>query len=282
MSVLGSVVSRDGSVVGFEVTGHGPPLVLVHGGTADRGRWAPVLRQLADRFTVYAVDRRGRGLSTAEAETYALAREGEDIAAVAEAAGRDVYVVAHSYGALCALEAAALTDAIGRMVLYEPPIPTAGNPVFTAAVRDRIRSAPDPETRLETFFREVIHVPDSELPAMKRTPVWQARLAAVHTIVRELDAVEAFTVTPRLAGISVPVRLFLGTESPAYFAPAAEAVVAALPHADIVELRGQDHLAIDRAPEEFVTGVVGFVSGIGGLYRPKHKRPRLRWWGRGS
>ncbi|SDW57337.1 Pimeloyl-ACP methyl ester carboxylesterase [Amycolatopsis xylanica] len=264
MSVLGSVVSRDGSVVGFEVTGHGRPLVLVHGGTADRSRWAPVLRQLADRFTVYAVDRRGRGLSTAEAETYALAREGEDIAAVAEAAGRDVYVVAHSYGALCSLEAATITDAIGRMVLYEPPIPTRGNPVFSAKVRDRIRSAPDPQTRLETFFREVIHVPESELPAMRRTPVWQARLAAVHTIVRELDAVEEFTVSDRLTRISVPVRLFLGTESPAYFAPAAEAVAAALPHADVVPLHGQDHLAIDRDPEQFVAQVLGFVSGMAG------------------
>jgi len=47
------------------------------------------------------MDRRGRGLSTAEAGAYGLEREAEDVAAVAEALGNDVYVVAHSY-ARCA------------------------------------------------------------------------------------------------------------------------------------------------------------------------------------
>ena len=109
-----SVVSADGTTIGFESLGAGPPLVLVHGGTADRTRWAPVRERLAERYTVHIVDRRGRGLSTAEADQYDIRREGEDIAAVVAAVGPDVYLFGHSYGALCSLEAALLTDAIGR------------------------------------------------------------------------------------------------------------------------------------------------------------------------
>ena len=35
-----SVVSADGTRIGCEVVGAGPPLLLVHGSTADRSRWA--------------------------------------------------------------------------------------------------------------------------------------------------------------------------------------------------------------------------------------------------
>ncbi|TDD87115.1 alpha/beta fold hydrolase [Actinomadura rubrisoli] len=241
-------------------------MVLVHGGTADRGRWAPVLAGLAERYGVHAVDRRGRGLSTAEVGPYNIRREGEDIAAVTEAVGRDVYVVAHSYGALCALESALLTDAIGRMVLYEPPLPTGDRHVVAPDVLDRLRTATaagHPEEVLKTFFREVIRLGPDEIEAMRTTPIWGARLAAAPTIVRELEAVGCFEVSDRLARIEIPVRLLLGTRSPAYFAPAAEAIAARLPQADVLPLHGQDHMGIDRDPEQFITAVLNFASSAG-------------------
>jgi pimeloyl-ACP methyl ester carboxylesterase len=68
------VVSPDGSRIGVERAGSGPALVLVHGGTADRSRWTAVREQLAQSFTLHLVDRRGRGLSTAEFDgDYSLA-----------------------------------------------------------------------------------------------------------------------------------------------------------------------------------------------------------------
>jgi pimeloyl-ACP methyl ester carboxylesterase len=56
-----------------------------------------VLDALAQRHSVYAVDRRGRGLSGDGAE-YGVEREFEDIAAVAEALDAPVDVLGHSYG----------------------------------------------------------------------------------------------------------------------------------------------------------------------------------------
>jgi pimeloyl-ACP methyl ester carboxylesterase len=68
-----------------------------------------------------------------------------------ETAGRDVYLVGHSYGALCSLEAALITDAIGRMLLHEPPAPTPGRPVATAQVLERIRPPRPPGTTNESW-----------------------------------------------------------------------------------------------------------------------------------
>ncbi|SRX96138.1 putative hydrolase or acyltransferase of alpha/beta superfamily [Natronococcus occultus SP4] [Mycobacterium shimoidei] len=121
-----TVTSPDGTVVGYESVGAGPHLLLVHGSTGTRARWSVVTPTLAQRYSVHAMDRRGRGLSTAEAEPYSLAREAEDVAAVAEAVGGDVYVIGHSYGALAVLEAALITSAFRRIMLYEPPIPSPG------------------------------------------------------------------------------------------------------------------------------------------------------------
>jgi len=259
MSTLHSVESRDGSVIGFETIGQGPPLVLVHGSTADRTRWTPVLDTLAERFTVHAVDRRGRGLSTAEQTPYDLRREGEDIAAVVEAVGPDVYLVAHSYGALCSLEAALLTNAIHRMFLYEPP--TDGRSIVSSEARDKVRKVAatgDAEATLEALFREALGTPPSAIQAMKASPTWQARLGTAPTVMREIDGVESFDIVDRLEKITIPVRLLLGTESPAYFRSTAEAIASRLPNADLATLDRQAHLGVDGDPAQFTAAVFAF------------------------
>src|ERR671913_1412042 len=56
-----TVPSVDNTPIAYWRSGEGPPLVLVHGTAADHSRWKPVLPALEQHFTVYAVDRRGRG-----------------------------------------------------------------------------------------------------------------------------------------------------------------------------------------------------------------------------
>ena len=66
-----NVVSRDGTSIAAWRSGEGPPLVLIHGAAADHNRWAPVLPALEERFSVFAIYRRGRGQS-GDADEYAL------------------------------------------------------------------------------------------------------------------------------------------------------------------------------------------------------------------
>jgi pimeloyl-ACP methyl ester carboxylesterase len=98
------VTSKDGTRIACFRSGEGPPLVLVHGTAADHGRWRPVLPAFEERFTVCAVDRRGRG-GSGDSDDYAIEREFEDVAAVVDSLGEPVNLLGHSYGALCALEA---------------------------------------------------------------------------------------------------------------------------------------------------------------------------------
>jgi pimeloyl-ACP methyl ester carboxylesterase len=253
-----TVRSPDGTVIGFETLGDGPPMVLVHGTGADHTRWAGVRDRLAERYRLHLVDRRGRGLSRDEAAAYDIRREAEDIAAVAEAAGGDVYLVAHSYGALCALHAVRVTDAVTRLVAYEPPRPKPGEHVVGPDARSRMRAAAGPEEVLEIFLREALGLPPADIDAMRRTPVWPARVAAAPTIPRELEVVEGMEFGGWLGEIGVPVRLFAGTESPAYLRLAAEEVAARIPAADLMPMLGQAHQAMDFDPDQFVEAVFGF------------------------
>src|SRR4051794_7943794 len=138
-------VSADGTRIGWDVAGAGPPLVLLHGSVADRARWAAVRDGLARRFTLHLVDRRGRGLSAAEATgTYALAREADDVAAVLRAVGPDALVLAHSYGGTCALEAAARGAAVARLPRYQPGLGAGEGPGFPGAPPAARGAAPAP------------------------------------------------------------------------------------------------------------------------------------------
>ena len=124
------VRSRDGTPIAVFSRGNGPPLILVHGATADHTTFRVVGPRFAERFTVHAIDRRGRGAS-GDGPAYAIEREYEDVAAVAqtlaEMTGSAVDVLGHSYGGRCALGAALLTGTIHRVVSYEGAPAPAGS-----------------------------------------------------------------------------------------------------------------------------------------------------------
>src|SRR5262245_28615280 len=96
--------SKDDTVIAHRCMGRGPSLLLVHGTSVMARRWMPLLRKLAEAFTVCEMDRRGYGES-GDTATYSIESEICDIAACAAAVAEEpLDVVAHSYGALCALE----------------------------------------------------------------------------------------------------------------------------------------------------------------------------------
>lgn len=256
------VTSPDSTPIAVECAGSGPPLVLVHGSTATGKRWAPVLPALAGKFTVHCMDRRGRG-GSGDSGAYAIEREIDDVAAVVAAAGSEVDLLGHSFGAICALEAALRTRNVRRLVLYEPPIPTPGLQPFPPGSIVRMQALlerGDREGMLAVFFLEVNGMPAPEFERFRASPAWPARVALAHTLPREMAAVEAYRFDAhRFQALGIPALLLLGAESPPFFGAAVRAVCEALPDARIHLLAGQRHVAMDTAPGLFVEEVLGFL-----------------------
>lgn len=210
-----SVVSSDGTRIAFTPSGSGEPLLAVHGSAADASRWAGVATQLGSHFTVYAIDRRGRG-GSGDAVDYAIEREVDDITAVVRAIGAPLVLLGHSYGAICALEASLRVEGVSCLILYEPPLPV-GIEIYNPGQLDRLQAleqAGDREALLSTFLAEVVHATPDQLQLMRTLPVWQARLAAAPTLVRESRALERYVFTPeRWAGFDTPTLLLMGSDS---------------------------------------------------------------------
>jgi pimeloyl-ACP methyl ester carboxylesterase len=257
-----SITSTDGTTIAYARSGHGPPLVIVHGTAADHTRWAPILAELEQRFTVYAVDRRGRGASS-DSSVYSIEREFDDIAALVDSIGEPVVLLSHSYGALCSLEAALRTNHVRKLVLYEPPIP-AGLPIYAPGSIERLQTLLDKGDKagvVTTFFTETLHMPDAELKMLQSLPSWRARVDAARTIPRELREDERYRFDPaRFKAFKVPTLLVLGGASPAFFKAAIDAVHVALPSSRVVVLPGQQHVAMNTAPALFLHEVLPFLA----------------------
>ena len=197
------------------------------------------------------------------AASYAIEREFEDVAAVIEAIGEPVFLLGHSYGAICTLEASLLTDKVRRLILYEPPIPT-GLPLYPPAVPDRIQAlvdAGDPEAGLEMLLREIVRMQDSELQRYRALPIWKVRVQLAPTIPRELVVDRGYRFQPeRFASFAIPTLLLVGGDSPPAFRQATDAIAAALADVRVAVMAGQRHVAMDSAPELFLAEVGKFLS----------------------
>ncbi len=259
--------SRDGTPIGYWTSGDGPPLVLVHGTTADHvTAWRALRPHLEPHVTVHAVDRRGRGAS-GDAAAYALEREFDDIAAVvdavAETSGSPVNLLGHSYGGLCAFGAATRTANIGKLVLYEGWPTRNPNLYFpppgVVEQLDGLLAAGDHDAVVETFLRRVVSMPEAQVEAFKAQPTWGNRVATAPTIPRELRAFHAsgFDATDA-SQVDAPSLLLVGAKSDDWRAEA-DTTAGAMPRARVGLLEGHAHVAHLLAPELFAATALAFL-----------------------
>jgi pimeloyl-ACP methyl ester carboxylesterase len=222
-----------------------------------------VLPELERRFTVYAMDRRGRG-GSGDSPAYDLQREAEDVAAVVDSIDEPVAVLGHSYGGLCAIESAILTLNLRRLILYEA-VPLRGADGYKPGVIERLESmlvSGDIEGMLIATLREVVEMPQHEIELLRaQRDAWAVRLGNARTLPRELESEAQYIFAPeRFRNMRTPTLLVVGGESPPREMQNARGVAEALPHAKVVALPGQQHVAMHTAPELFVREVVRFLD----------------------
>lgn len=62
-------------MIAFNRVGHGPPVLFVHSGLANRTMWQPQLARFAKRYTCFAIDLPGYGESSTPAEAFSYPAE---------------------------------------------------------------------------------------------------------------------------------------------------------------------------------------------------------------
>ena len=261
------VTSRDGTVIAYEVSGSGKPLILVDGAMCyrDSGPMRPLAEQLKDRFTVVSYDRRGRGES-GNTLPWSLDREVEDIAALLAAVGGSAYIYGCSSGGALALEASSRLAGIERLVVYEAPFIVDGSrePMTDEKLRqlDAAVAAGRHGDAVKLFMR-FVGVPGVVLFIMPFMGVWKKLTGIAHTLPYDLTIVAPYErgrplPKDRWSGVKVPTLVVDGSKSPQWMRNAMQSLASVLPDARYRTLDGQTHMVVaaKQAPviKEFLAG----------------------------
>lgn len=244
-----TVVSRDGTAIAFSRLGQGPPLILVDGAFCfrDNGPTPKLAPLLAQRFTVFAYDRRGRGES-ADTAPYSVEREVEDLATLMDAAGGSAFVFGMSSGAGIVLRAGASDMRVKRIALYEPPFVADDNDSprrFDRETGDlqRLAAAGRRGEAVMYYMTEVFGAPKLAIYGMRAVMrrAWRKNESVAHTLPYDLAILDDWSVLTAGSAITMPTLVVGGAKSPPVLQRAVSTVCEAVPHAQRKMLAGQNH-----------------------------------------
>lgn len=257
---MDKTLSRDGTSIAYRRRGDGPPVILVGGALSTAATEEPLAALLAPHFTVVTYDRRGRG-SSGEGGRYAVGREIEDLAAVADRAGGRVSVFGMLSGGALALEAQAAGLPFDLLAVYEPPYtPGAAGLLYKArctAHLHRLLSAGDRGGAVELYL-SLTGVPDATIARMQRAPLWAGLEAVAHTLAYDDALLGDGTVpTERFASVTARTLSICGGFSPAQVRNVTRTLADAVPRCRHRTLTGQTR---ELAPQVVAPVLADFFS----------------------
>jgi len=257
-------------------------LFILHGGPGlDHTMFGSYLNALGDRCRLLLVDERGTGRSEPSApETWGLTHHAADIEAMAGTLGLERYaVLGHSYGAFIALQHA--VDFPGRpaATIVSSGIPDSR---FLALVerqlaafepvelREQVQASWAAEAHAHTQ-EEVAALLADQLPfhfADPRDPRIDDMRAALGDAVYGPDVLRAaatedygaIALEDRLADVAHPVLVLAGRHDRTCPVPAAEAMAAGVPDAELVIFEHSGHMAFVEENDAYVAAVRDFLE----------------------
>jgi pimeloyl-ACP methyl ester carboxylesterase len=259
--ITGTVVSKDGTTIGYRQLGRGPGLVVLHGAMESAQSHMQLAEALADTYTVYLPDRRGRGLSGPYGTGSGVHQDVDDMdALLAKTGAHDVFGV--SSGAIICLEAALALPAIHKAAIFEPPL------MFNGSAPTRWLTRFDNELAEGNIAAAMVTgMKGAEMgpPMLNLIPRWLLERMTTMMMASEDKKAADDDVTMRMLAptlhydfqlviemdgalenfraVRAEVLLLGGSKSPAYLTRAVDALEKVLPHVTRVEFPGLGHEA---------------------------------------
>jgi pimeloyl-ACP methyl ester carboxylesterase len=250
----------------YDVSGKGPPLVLVHGSAVDRNTWAGVAPELSRAHSVITYDRRGYGESLHRPVRDHRLHADDLIAVLEKVAKKPSCVVGWSSGGNVALAVAVRRpELFSSLIVVEAPF--HGQRHMDAAVlrtllrlkfqqlRGRPVEALEEFLRFGSSLRSGGNIYD-RLPA----PARQELLRYPSQVLAEWDphpfgVMHEHASTRSVAAITVPMIWVLGGESSPWLVRLHDYVKRRKPDMTTVVIPGASHLVHIDNPTQFVETV---------------------------
>jgi pimeloyl-ACP methyl ester carboxylesterase len=260
-----TVQSADGTTIAFDQLGKGPALILVGGALEQRAldsETAQLAPLLAQHFTVFHYDRRGRGDST-DTQPYSVEREIEDLDALITEAGGSAFVFGISSGAALAMEAAIkLGDKVKKLAMYE--VPYNDDEAARRAWKEYRKQLAEVLAQGRrgdalALFMMLTGMPADHLDWARQHPLWPMWEAVASTLAYDAAAMgeDASVPTEKAASVAVPALIMDGSASYPFMHVTALAIADAIPNAEHRTLEGQTH---EVAPQVLAPMLVEFFN----------------------
>jgi pimeloyl-ACP methyl ester carboxylesterase len=241
--------------------GSGPSLIIVHGGLDAAQTHMKLGRLLADKFTLYIPDRRGRGLSGPFGENYGLQREVEDVEALLQKTGAH-YLFGVSSGGLVILQSSLALKGIHKIAVCEPLVYLDKSDMDR--FNDMVRRF-DEEVSEGKYVEATVDIAKADVPSLQRVP--RFLLEMFFALVYVIDDIRSKGNDVRLTALlptlkfdvqlvnetegrledfrKVPAEVLLlgGSKSESLLKESLDALSSVLPHVHRIELPGLDHKA---------------------------------------
>lgn len=273
-------VADDGETIHVQVSGSGPPLILLHEWASNHRIWTPVVKELETRFTVHRWDARGHGRHAPTGrEPPVVERMAEDLAQMLDhfALDRSI-VVGHSMGALVALEyirrsgcrrlsGLGVIDQSPRLVTDEAW--RFGIYYDWPAERDAQFVADMEQDFVETVVRLVACGRNEAARRRYESPhdgLWRLRayMSSVDPapLIVAWQSLTARDWRPVLPTIDVPTLLVYGSESNFYGIETGEYLAGTIPDATLLVYEGADHAPHLAEPRRFAHDLIAFADRL--------------------
>lgn len=237
----------DGIQIAYDLYGAGPPVLLLHGGTADSTWWGDLIPSLARERTVIAMDSRGHGRSSFDHRPITYRLMADDTLALLDhldIASTDI--VGWSDGGIIALDIALRRpDCLRRVVAYGANFDQTG-----------YRTGNDDEPQsigVQTFLAEYPARYHAQSPHPER---WDELNAVMH----ELYLVAPNWTHDEMRAIQTLILVLDGTDEEVIDLDHARLMADLLPNATLTLMPGTGHFAMIDQPAEFNRIIVDYLD----------------------
>lgn len=256
-------VNVDGFRLAYRRSGHGHPLLLLHGGLGDSRDWLPQLDGLAQNCQVIAVDAPGCGGSADPDRDLTPAEYADLMAGFCVALGLDhADVGGLSLGSVCTLvlhrhhprlaRSLVLASAYAGWVGSLPPEEITRRQQWAAGLFERPAEQWVPEFLATVFSADT----DPDIVAATAAVVRESRPASLH-LLNPMAAADLHDVLP---AIDVPTLLLYGELDQRSPLPVAESMHRSIAGSQLVVVPGAGHGVAVEAPERFNAAVCEFLA----------------------
>lgn len=248
----------------YDETGHGGPVILLHGLGSCADDWQLQVQPFAERFRVITLDLRGHGRSDKPNQLYSIALFASDVAALMDALHIEAaHVVGLSLGGCVAQQLTLDFPArVRRLVLVNTFARVdMGGPLNAIALAARmgVLSFLGLPAQAQMVARRLFPKPEqAQLRQMA-----QARIAANDPAAyrRSLAAIRAFDVRERLQQIACPTLIIAGDRDTTVPLRAKQLLAARIPHARLEIFADSGHATPVDQPDRFNELVLEFIEG---------------------